>query len=839
MKAVGKRIVANRQFLTDLFETNSRPAILVDLYETSPKEVVRWCRFQAQQVNLLSDWFQFLQRNKDANAYGLGEFVQAAVLAKVEPDDWAGVYRRSFYSSVLDAIRNVEPDLYNFSGRNHQQLIKRFRELDRDQLEATKQLIHAKLLDLRPSAAWVAAASAEETILKREMNKKRLMPLRKLFKEIPELLPRLKPCLMMSPLTVSQMLDPELHRFDLTLFDEASQVRPEYAVGAMIRTNQVVLAGDRHQLPPTRFFDALDGAYFDEGIDEFESILNECEAAGFPSKSLLWHYRSQDEALIAFSNHHFYNNRLYTFPSASPGDNNTGLEFVHVPGAIYRRGRGGFNSDEANKVVDLIIDHFETRPDASLGVVTFSEAQKAAIDQELDTRLRSYPAIQPLVLDEGLEPFFVKSLEQVQGDERDVMIFSVGYGFDEGGKVTMNFGPLSRSGGERRLNVAVTRAKQKVKLVASIQPEDIDLRRARARGAQLLQNYMLVARDGVKSLYEKVELDPFATFGSPFEEAVHDSLVARGLSLEKQVGVSGYRIDLAVVDENKPGRFLLGIECDGAMYHSAATARDRDRIRQQVLEGLGWRIHRIWSRNWIENRGREIEKVLAAVKSSINGGVNSNPNSESDPMHGLESEANRIIPRPAAESRSQDFPPNTQIYMPIRLQRQGRGADSFHSASSGRLVAAVEKVVELEGPIHLELVRKRVAAAWSLSRVGNRIRESIDVAVSSAKARKSVVHRGEFLWPPGLLRPNVRTAKSGKAPRSVHEIPIEELVEAAHICVRSALSIEREDLLREIAKLFGLRATRNSSMRLEGAIDSLLREGRIVWRGNKLRLPRD
>jgi very-short-patch-repair endonuclease len=623
------------------------------------------------------------------------------------------------------------------------------------------------------------------------------------------------------------------------LFDEASQVRPEYAVGAMIRTDQIILAGDRHQLPPTRFFDALDGDYFDEDIDEFESILNECDAAGFPSKSLLWHYRSQDESLIAFSNFHFYNNQLYTFPSASPNENDTGLEFVHVPGAIYRRGRGGFNLDEARRVSDFVVEHFETKPEASLGVVTFSEAQRAAIEQELETRLRSLPALQPLAGDEGPEPFFVKSLEQVQGDERDVMIFSVGYGFDEGGRFTMNFGPLSKSGGERRLNVAITRAKRKVLLVSSIQPEDIDLRRASAKGAQLLHNYMLASRDGVKSMFAQVDLDPEASFGSPFEESVHDSLVARGLSLEKQVGVSAYRIDLAVVDQDKPGRFLLGIECDGAMYHSAATARDRDRIRQQVLEGLGWRIHRIWSRDWIENRGREIEKVLTSVKGAIDGTVSSNPHPKNTLSVTEDSQPHQAFTQSTREITSSDLPPNSEFYVPIRLQRQGRGSEEFHGAPNIRLMAAVEKVVELEGPIHIKLARKRVADAWGLGRVGRRIQESIDIAVGMAKTRRTVEQKGEFLWPPGLRRPTVRVAKAGQAIRSIDEIPLEELVEAAHICTTSALSIERDDLARETAKLFGLRATRNASASIEMAIDSLLQEGRIVWRGNKLRLPRN
>ena len=330
---------------------------------------------------------------------------------------------------------------------------------------------------------------------------------------------------------------------------------------------------------------------------------------------LMWHYRSREESLIAFSNYHFYDNRLYTFPNSSARSADNGISFHHVAEGVYRRGAGGRdNPVEAREVVKGIIEHFSSKPDKSLGIVTFSQAQRQTIENELDRALLDNRHLQPFFDENRSNPFFVKNLETVQGDERDHIFFSVGYGHDEAGKFIMNFGPLNREGGERRLNVAVTRARYGVRVYASIQPEDIDLDRTRSRGAQLLRSYMEVARDGLKSIYTDLSIDPDADFDSPFEEAVHRALTATGLEVRKQIGVSNYRIDLAVVDPNQPGKYLLGIECDGAMYHSAATARDRDRLRQEVLEGLGWTIHRIWSHDWWRSQSKEIEKVIERLE---------------------------------------------------------------------------------------------------------------------------------------------------------------------------------------------------------------------------------
>jgi len=264
-----------------------------------------------------------------------------------------------------------------------------------------------------------------------------------------------------------------------------------------------------------------------------------------------------------------------------------------------------------------VLDHFKRWPQRSLGVVAFSLPQSDAIDAAVEILRKNDPAFDEWCGRDDLEPFFVKNLENVQGDERDVMFFSVGYGPDERGQVSMNFGPLNQEGGHRRLNVAITRARENVKVVTCLDPAQIDLSKTAAQGVQLFKHYLEFAKNGTSALGSAADNGRDES-GSQFEDEVFEALGKRGLVLRKQVGVSGYRIDIAVIDPRLPGRYALGIECDGATYHSFKTARDRDRLRQQVLEGLGWRIARIWSRDWVENREREIQRILSCVKASMN-----------------------------------------------------------------------------------------------------------------------------------------------------------------------------------------------------------------------------
>ena len=622
LKKNHEEIMGLYKFAIALFAEDEQPAILQDRFNADINGLAQWFTERSTQTDQIVEWVNFCNVVKQGKDEGIGDFIGKALEMDVSTGQWENAYKRRFYVLLSDMITQSNSALSKFRSSAYSNTIDRFKQLDSELIEVAGLEIREKLYRTRPEATWVQADSAETTILRKELNKqRRIKPLRRLFSEIPNLILNLKPCLMMSPLTVSQLLDPEKYKFDIAIFDEASQIPPEYAVGTIVRAKQVVIAGDRHQLPPTRFFHTIDTDEYDEDdydIEDYESILNACDAISMPNKMLLWHYRSEDESLIAFSNYNFYDNKLLTFPSSNGGEKSTGLEFVHVAEGIYRRGKGARNNPiEARKVAELVFETLKQFPELSIGVVAFSQSQRQIIEQEIDRLKRENPDLYSLFDYNKEEQAFVKNLETVQGDERDVIIFSVGYGKDETGKMSMNFGPLNRQGGERRLNVAVTRARRAVKLVASIEPEDIDLSRTQSFGARLLKSYMKVARDGVTAVFEDETFNPMAEFDSPFEEAVFDSLTRRGVILHKQVGVSQYRIDFGVVDPEQPGRYLLGIECDGRTYHSSPTARDRDRLRQQLLEEkFGWRIHRIWSRDWIDNPHSEIEKVLAAISEN-------------------------------------------------------------------------------------------------------------------------------------------------------------------------------------------------------------------------------
>jgi very-short-patch-repair endonuclease len=356
----------------------------------------------------------------------------------------------------------------------------------------------------------------------------------------------------------------------------------------------------------------MDSEEEEETMEDLESILDECSAIGIKQHMLRWHYRSRDESLIAFSNHHVYSDRLFTFPSSGRRGGEWGVSFVHVPDAIYDRGGAKTNPVEAKKVAELVMDHFNRTPDRSLGVIAFSEAQQMAILDEVDKLRMRKPEMEKYFAEDSSEEFFVKNLENVQGDERDVMIFSVGYGYDTKGKMTQNFGPLNGPGGERRLNVAVTRARLHIKVVSSIKSSDIE--NPSSRGASLLKEYLAYAAGEGSGKVEKAVVD--ADDWSSLEEGVFKALISEGFKVQKRVGRSGYRVDLAIEDPDEPGHFVLGVECDGASYRSGITARDRDRLRAEVLAGLGWKTRRVWSRDWVNDPRKEIDKIRAAYNAA-------------------------------------------------------------------------------------------------------------------------------------------------------------------------------------------------------------------------------
>jgi len=826
------KIIDGFNFAQKLFGEDDTPEPIVKKTDQLPVIAIDWFVDHSQNTDELADWANFNATRIECVESGMSDFICKALDGELQPEQWEGSFLRRFYLLLTERITSDRPVLQKFRGSLQSEMIHRFRELDVASIESASYEIRAKLYEGKPQASWIQSGTAETSILRREFNKKRrILPLRRLFQEIPNLIQSLKPCLMMSPLTVCQLLDPHIYQFDIVIFDEASQIPPEYAISAFLRANQVIVAGDRQQLPPTNFFHVVEADDFEDNEDDkdddtsYESILNACDSSGFPNKMLNWHYRSKDESLIAYSNYHFYENRLMTFPNASSTRNESGLSFIHVKDGVYKRGAGArHNLIEAKRITELVRDHLFRTPELSLGVVAFSVSQRKAIEAELELLRKENPELNALFSYDFDEPIFVKNLENVQGDERDVIILSVGYGKDEAGKMTLNFGPINRQGGTRRLNVAVTRARYSLKLVASIEPEDIDLSRTESDGASLLRNYLEVARDGVRAIYKEEKVYADAEFDSPFEESVYYELSRRGVQLIPQVGVSQYRIDLAVVDPKQTGRFLLGIECDGAMYHSASTARDRDRLRQQVLEGLGWKIHRIWSREWLQNRAVEIEKVLDAIEISKKS-INSKPLPKKKQSNRLTQQENNILPEAnkiKTDFSGPQYPPSAVPYKRRRLQRQRyTGGDALLETSIYRIAEAFKAIVDAEGPISINDAKNRVVDAW-MTRKGSRIDAYLDRTLYRAQTDKTIKVNGNFLWPIDMQIPPLRIYIPGGALRQIQDIAPEEIMLALLECVNGAVGINKEDLIRETCKLFGSKATQDNTRIIGNIVDHMI-----------------
>lgn len=420
---------------------------------------------------------------------------------------------------------------------------------------------------------------------------------------------------MMSPLSVSLFLKQEKFQFDLVIFDEASQIRTEDAVGAIVRGTQVIIAGDSEQLPPTSFFQT--GNQINEtSKPTFDSVLEEAQLI-LPERTLRWHYRSKHESLIAFSNAKIYNHNLITFPSTVEAKSNCGVEYIYVENGCYDRGGKKHNEVEAQRVAELIMEEARVRSGRSLGVITFSEAQQQEVEKQLQYLREKEPELEEFFEEGKPESFFIKNLENVQGDERDTIIFSIGYGKDESGTLSMNFGPLSRAGGYRRLNVAITRAKYNIKLVGSFLPEEMRLENSTSEGVTMLYSYLQYARNRIEYMKKEETFTKDSKFAAPFEESIYEYLVSHGYKVETKLGCSGYRIDLAVVHPAMEGHYVLGIECDGATYHAARTVRERERLRQTVLKDMGWNIYRIWSTDWIKNPFIEGQKLIEVIEEAI------------------------------------------------------------------------------------------------------------------------------------------------------------------------------------------------------------------------------
>ena len=735
--------------------------------------------------------------------------------------------RFNWFNGLVERAMQERPVLAQFDGATHEQVLTKFRQLDGLSLKynrARLALAHWKALPRQGIAGQMG-------VLRREFEKKRRhLPIRQLMQQAGHAIQAIKPVFMMSPMSIATYLPPSSVTFELVIFDEASQVKPVDAFGAILRGRQTVVVGDSKQLPPTSFFDSLIEAEeeADTSTADMESILGLFNAKGASERMLCWHYRSRHESLITVSNQEFYNNRLVIFPSPDADRIELGVVYHNLPHTYYDRGGSRDNKGEAQAVAKSVMDHARNHPDWTLGVATFSKAQMEAVQNQLELLRRQDPTCEEFFNGHQEEPFFVKNLENVQGDERDVIYISIGYGRDANGYLTMNFGPLNQDGGERRLNVLITRARYRCEVFTNLRADDIDLNRTNSQGVQALKRYLQYAATGELALAvatgEKAD--------SPFEEAVADALREQGCRVIHQVGTAGFRIDLAIVDDEHPGHYLLGIECDGATYHSARSARDRDRIRQSVLEGLGWQIHRIWSTDWFRNPKRELKKVMAAIEyAKARAGTPA-----ASPERIIENSPPNLFER---EELAQAMPEQTlaSVYQVANLELETRFSGySLHEIPTPIIAEWIQRVVEIESPVHLEEAARRIMASFGVNRMGRRIYEAMKQAAFYA-SRKGWIRRDEdFLFSPKQEKITVRD-RSGldNISRKINLIASAEIEAAIKEIVAKSYGISPEDISLEVCRLFGFAQTsENMRQRIQTVLNTMISNEQLTEKGGHL-----
>ena len=571
--------------------------------------------------DLAEGWRRYESARRDLAASGLGAIARAFEDGELAAAAIPAAHRALAALCEARRITGEDPLILDYSAEEIGRRRRRFAVADDAMLSAKRGAVRERLL-ARPVPEGSLGARVRDftelALIRQQIGLQRAhRPIRELVHRAPGALQALKPCFMMGPISVAQYLPPGRLDFDLLIMDEASQIRPEDALGALARAKRAVIVGDTRQLPPTNVFrrSFADGAGTD-GDDGGQIVAAGAESVlehgskMWPAIPLLWHYRSQHHSLISFSNHWFYDGRLVVFPSPSGQDAEYGIRYRKVAGTFDK----GRNHVEAQAVAAEALRHMVDRPGESLGIVAMNRDQ-ADLIQDLIIRLADEEGVDLPALERRSEAYFVKNLENVQGDERDVMLISMTYGpATPGGVVARNFGPINQAGGERRLNVLFSRARKRMAIFTSMEDTDILADAQVSQGTRVLKAFLRYARTG---LLEEVRVGTGREPDSPFEVEVADALRRRGYETVAQVGAAGFFIDLAVRDPEKPDGFVLGVECDGASYHSGRCARDRDRLRQQRLEELGWTIERIWSTDWFADPGREIEKIAARVEAIL------------------------------------------------------------------------------------------------------------------------------------------------------------------------------------------------------------------------------
>ena len=823
---VFNQVQNNEKGLNDLLNIDFNNLSVVD--ENPIENALIYCGKWESGVDSLRDWIGWNQTKNKAISQGLNQLVTLYEEGIVQGKDVIYLLLKNIYRCCAEFIIEEDVHLSSFNGKLFEEKIRKFRQFNKHFESLIRDELYAKLASRIPSFVQEAAQSSEIGILQRNIrNGGRGTSIRKLFDTIPNLITRICPCMLMSPISVAQYIDVKNFKFDLIIFDEASQIPTCEAIVAIARGNNVIVVGDPKQMPPTNFFSSNNIDEENIEKEDLESILDDCLALSLPSKHLLWHYRSKHESLITFSNSQFYDNSLLTFPS--PDDLITKVKFVHIPG-YYDRGKSRQNSFEARAVVDEIVKRLSD-PELSkksIGVVTFSSVQQILIDDMLTEAFKLRPDLE-IEANERTEPVFIKNLENVQGDERDVILFSVGYGPDKDNKVNLNFGPLNRDGGWRRLNVAVSRARYEMMVFSTLKAEQIDISRTASLGVAGFKAFLEFAEKGKSSLSISIQTRNAKSRNSAIVDEIAKRLQEDGYNVMTNIGSSGFKIDLGITNPDIPSEYVLGVLLDGYNYRESKTAKDREIIQIEVLRLLGWKIHKVWSCDWWDNQ----DKVLNEIKKAIQNANNTeSPHNETESQQLLKSNIppisyslneNNNVNNPTSKYRlkyeichlayrSPTSPPNM-----LEL-----------SYFNNTVKIDVLSVLEKESPISKELLCRRVLAAWSVSRIGSRIEAYFNSLFKQMKIKYSDSEK-RFYWnenqnPESCTHYRISEDESQR--RDASDIPPEEISVAVKEILENLISLNRNDLVKEIARVFGFN-------RIGGNVESSMIKGieKAVLRG--------
>ncbi|HOJ95211.1 MAG TPA: DUF3320 domain-containing protein, partial [Methanospirillum sp.] len=846
------------------------PAVLwpeqttIDLLNAQLATVKKW----ESETSQLKNWCQWNRIRKIAESKGYSEIIQRFEDGYLVSSEIEDLICRSFYQHWVDGLREQDPVLRDFYRPKFEDSIEKFRETDEAFEALTRKEISARLFARLPQGQDPNERE-ELGILRHQIQlSRRNMPLRSLFQNIPSILTKIKPCMLMSPISVAQYLDPDSFVFDLVIFDEASQIPVSDAIGAIARGRAAIIVGDPKQLPPTNIFKRVndsDDEYGTSAVD-LESILDECIASGIPEMHLSWHYRSRHESLIAFSNYHFYQNRLRTFPSAYTGK---AISLVHVNG-IFDSGNSRTNHAEALAVVREIIRRLRdpvTSGD-SIGVITFNERQQDLIRSLLERERRLRPDIEPYFHENRPEAVFIKNLENVQGDERDVILFSVGYGPDQSGKVSLNFGPLNRDGGERRLNVAITRARKEICVFSSLNPDQIDLTRTRKKGVLLLKSFLEFAEKGPKAISEVCMRDVEIKV-RPLESEIAKTLQSQGYQVHMNVGCGGYRIDIAVIDPDIPGRYILGILCDGPGYKEAESARDRDILTESVLSTLGWIIHRVWCTDWWDDPEEERNRIIRIIEEmrqeyapetmvycpgedeGQEGYLESDQETD-DALLDDGNEGDISSDLTCMRSDSESFDGTLKSYMNISHPIQfpeicyvayvgnevlGTKDDLLAGTHDKEIIRVLQEIVSIEGPVSFDICLSRLLPHWRITRKTSPVKEKIKSLLNSLSFHYETEGDQIFFWSDHQAFVEYVTFRSHPPgdpwQRKAYEISVHEYCNAMIHLIKQKRSLSISVLSRAIGSVFGIKRM-NSVLqeRIDQGINLLISRGQLRREGD-------